>query len=47
MTHIPIREDSSCTEIQDNLEAYLDNELDADTYATVAAHVASLFNVSG
>ena len=41
MTHIPIREDSSCTEIQDNLEAYLDNELDADTYATVAAHVAS------
>ena len=41
MTHIPIREDSSCTEIQDNLEAYLNNELDADTYATVAAHVAS------
>ena len=41
MTHIPIREDSSCTEIQDNLEAYLNNELDADIYATVAAHVAS------
>ena len=41
MTHIPIREDSSCTEIQDNLEAYLADELDADTYATIAAHVAS------
>ena len=41
MTHHPFRENSSCTAIQDNLEAYLAGELDADTYATVAGHVAS------
>ena len=28
-------------EVQDTLEAYLDNELDADTHAAVEAHVAS------
>ena len=31
----------TCTEVQDTLEAYLDDELDANTSATVAAHVAS------
>lgn len=41
MTHHPFRENSSCTTIQDNLEAYLAGELDADTYATVVGHVAS------
>ena len=34
-------QDPTCTEVQDTLEAYLDDELDADTYATVEAHVAS------
>ena len=33
--------DLTCTEVQDTLEAYLDDELDANTSATVAAHVAS------
>ena len=41
MTHFPLHQDSSCTETQDNLEAYLADELDADTYAMIAAHVAS------
>ena len=31
----------TCTEVQDTLEAYLDNELDTDTHATVAAHISS------
>ena len=34
-------QEPTCSEVQDTLEAYLDNELDADTYATVEAHVAS------
>lgn len=34
-------QDPTCMEVQDTLEAYLDDELDANTSATVAAHVAS------
>ena len=41
MNQFTSRHDPTCTEVQDTLEAYLDNELDADTHATVAAHVAS------
>ncbi len=33
--------DLTCKEVQDTLEAYLDDELDANTHATVEAHVAS------
>ena len=41
MNQFTSRHDPTCTEVQDTLEAYLDNELDADTYATVDAHVTS------
>ena len=41
MNHYPLRQDSSCIEIQDTLEAYLAGELDTAAHATVAAHVAS------
>ena len=41
MNQFTSRHDPTCTEVQDTLEAYLDNELDADTYATVEVHVAS------
>ena len=41
MNQFTARQDPTCTEVQDTLEAYLDNELDADTHATVEAHVAS------
>ena len=41
MNQFTSRHDPACTEIQDTLEAYLDNELDADTHATVEAHVGS------
>ena len=34
-------QDPTCMEVQDTLDAYLDDELDANTSATVAAHVAS------
>lgn len=41
MSQFPLRQDSSCTETQDNLEAYLADELDADMHTTIAAHIAS------
>ena len=41
MKQFPSHPDLSCKEVQDTLEAYLDDELDANTSATVAAHVAS------
>ena len=41
MNQFTSRHDPTCTEVQDTLEAYLHNELDSDTHATVAAHVAS------
>ena len=34
-------QDPTCMEVQDTLEAYLDNELEPNAHATVAAHVAS------
>ncbi len=40
MKDLPLHRDSSCMEIQDNLEAYLADELDADIHATVKAHIA-------
>lgn len=41
MNQFTSHQEPTCTEVQDTLEAYLDNELDADTYATVEAHIAS------
>lgn len=41
MNQLTSPQNPTCAEVQDTLEAYLDNELDADTYATVEAHVAS------
>lgn len=41
MNDFPLHQDSSCIEAQDNLEAYLADELDADLHATIATHVAS------
>ena len=41
MNQFTSRHDLTCPEVQDTLEAYLDNELDTDTHATVAAHVAT------
>ena len=41
MNQFPSHPDLSCKEVQDTLEAYLDDELDVNTSATVAAHVAS------
>ncbi len=41
MNQLTAHSDPTCTEVQDTLEAYLDNELEADTHATVAAHIAS------
>ena len=41
MNQFTSRRDPTCTEVQDTLEAYLNNELDADTHAMVAAHVSS------
>ena len=34
-------QDLTCTEVQDTLEAYLDDALDADMYAKVASHIGS------
>ncbi len=34
-------QDSACLEVQDTLEAYLADELDAETHARIAAHVTS------
>ena len=41
MNQLSIHQDASCTEIQDILEAYLADELDASTQATVTRHIAS------
>ncbi len=41
MNQSSLHQDSPCMEIQDTLEAYLADELDTDTHARVAAHVAS------
>ena len=41
MNDFPLHQDSSCMEIQDNLEAYLADELEVDQHATIATHVAS------
>ena len=41
MNQRPIRQYSSCTEIRDILEAYLADECDADTHATIARHIAA------
>ena len=41
MNQFTSRHDPTCTEVQDILEAYLDDELDSDTHVLVAAHVAS------
>ncbi len=41
MNRFPSDQDLTCTEVQDTLEAYLDDALDADTYASVASHVGS------
>ncbi len=41
MNRFPSRQDLTCTEVQDTLEAYLDDALDADMYAKVASHIGS------
>ena len=41
MNRFPSHQDLTCTEVQDTLEAYLDDALDADTYASVTSHVGS------
>ncbi len=41
MNQFTSRQDLTCTEVQDTLEAYLDGDLDANMHATVTAHVAS------
>ena len=41
MNRLHSDQDLTCTEVQDTLEAYLDDTLDADTYARVASHVDS------
>ena len=41
MNQLPIRRDLSCTEVLDILEVYLADELDADTHATIARHIAA------
>ena len=37
----PFHQESVCTEVQDTLEAYLANDLDAAAHAITTAHVAS------
>ena len=41
MNRFPSHQDLTCTEVQDTLEAYLDDALDADVYASVTSHVGS------
>lgn len=41
MNRFPSHQDLTCTEVQDTLEAYLDDALDAEMYAKVASHVGS------
>ena len=41
MNRFPSHQVLTCTEVQDTLEAYLDNALDADTSASIASHIGS------
>lgn len=41
MNRFPSHQDLTCPEVQDTLEAYLDDALDADVYASVASHIGS------
>lgn len=41
MKQFSIPKETTCTKIQDKIEAYLEGELDTDTLATVTAHVQS------
>lgn len=41
MNQLPMRQYPSCAEIRDILEAYLADEFDADTHATIARHIAA------
>ena len=41
MNRFPSHRDLTCTEVQDTLEAYLDDALDADMYVKVASHIGS------
>lgn len=41
MKHNPLRQDLSCAEIQNTLDVYLADELEADMHARMAAHIAS------
>ena len=41
MNQFPIRQNSPCPEIQDILEAYLADELDANTHGKIKTHIAS------
>lgn len=41
MNRFPSHQDLTCTEVEDTLEAYLDDALDADMYAKVTSHVGS------
>ena len=41
MNRFPSHQDLTCTEVQDTLEAYLDDALEADMYAKVASHIGS------
>ena len=41
MNQFAIHQNPLCTEVQDILEVYLADELDADTHATIKTHIAS------
>ena len=41
MNRFPSHQDLTCTEVQNTLEAYLDDALDADTHTSVASHIGS------
>ena len=41
MNRFPSHQVLTCTEVQDTLEAYLDDALDADMHAKVASHIGS------
>ena len=47
MNRFPSHQDLTCTEVQDTLEAYLDDALDADMSAKVASHVGSCVTCQG
>ena len=46
MNQFPHHQDTSCMEVQDTLEAYLADELDADTHATSRSTCSILPKVS-